>query len=1156
MMGSAGTCLPGRIMSRSLGYADAVRLLGGADSRIVSALEKITGGLMLGGAIAAPALLAWFDAKADFVRLCNGLVRSLSERRSGLSRYGRTQRLEAAHAVIVVAAFFEGLQEAELPFRFGELELTKAEQVAVAGGGGSAVASSMTGFVDRVLSAGTLLPGPQYPHEDLLEALHDYYADLAASVGRFVAGLAVWDRLSGPEREQFSRALGGVPTRACVRYEELFRRLAVDFPEVACWMSMREHQATRVEIRSVDAALAQLEITLNAISTGRAPDERRAGLTRAYQASLQRPIVESGEVPEGLDVPTLCEAYVVPRFRAADVLSEVRPSDESWWANLPVRDDLQDFLIGYLTSPQATRAPLLVLGQPGSGKSVLTRVLAARLPAADFIPVRVILRDVPAAADLQDQLEQAIRAATGDRVEWPALVRSAGDALPVVLLDGFDELLQAVGVSQTDYLIKVSTFQRREADQGRPVAVVVTSRTAVADRARAPEETVALRLEPFDDVRIAAWLDIWNTTNAHNFTSRGLSPLPAETVLAHRALAEQPLLLLMLALYDANGNALQRVHADLRQHELYERLLRSFASREVGKHRPGLPERALEGAVDEELRRLSVVAFAMFNRSSLWVTEADLESDLSALFGTARSVTGQDLRTPLHAAELTLGRFFFIHRARASQDFTRLETYEFLHATFGEFLVARLTWQVLCDMAAREAASTMSLSAGPVDDDLLRALLSFAPLSLRTPNLDFLTEMASLLDAPARHALTNLVVRLFRVVHETPPARRFGGYQPRPLPDPARYATYSANLVLLTLCVAGTIRVSELYGPQTDVVETWLSQTLLWRSQFSTDGWTSLLETVPVERLWNGQRRDIELGLHLDDDVYRTPIIDPYWTFDIPPDSADRTRSAFTYHNLDLDTLRRKAYFHGSMIDDLAQHALEPLSRTLGITISTFAAWWQESCPSAAHALIDLWLLPLRDATADERRAAYERCARIAVADIPSWDDSTREGYAALLLDRLATDEAATPTLAADVLELFHNTKHLSLSDDVAPQIVRCALAFLGLDRDSDLRLADVLDLALMPDLSCVDAVLGVDALVRLAELDLPVPPVRAFERPDRLQDLLTSVAHRRPDLAERLLRIANRSSSRPDSTAHTAALTSRSTQVRPSQVGPSSPDI
>ena len=39
-------------------------------------------------------------------------------------------------------------------------------------------------------------------------------------------------------------------------------------------------------------------------------------------------------------------------------------------------------------------------------------------------------------------------------------------------LDGFDELLQATGVSQSDYLDRVVRFQQREADQGRPVAVL------------------------------------------------------------------------------------------------------------------------------------------------------------------------------------------------------------------------------------------------------------------------------------------------------------------------------------------------------------------------------------------------------------------------------------------------------------------------------------------------------------------------------------------------------------------------------------------------------------------------------------------------------------------------------------------------------------
>src|SRR5262249_24348601 len=173
-----------------------------------------------------------------------------------------------------------------------------------------------------------------------------------------------------------------------------------------------------------------------------------------------------------------------------------------------VRDDVCRFLAGYLVSPVAQEAPLVVLGQPGSGKSVLTRILAARLPATDFLPVRVELRQVAAEADLQEQIEYAVWKATGEKLSWPRLVESRDGSLPVVMLDGFDELLQATGVSQTDFLVRVMAFQEREADQGRPLAVIVTSRTAVTDRARIPHGTVAVRLEPFDEDQVAAWLEV------------------------------------------------------------------------------------------------------------------------------------------------------------------------------------------------------------------------------------------------------------------------------------------------------------------------------------------------------------------------------------------------------------------------------------------------------------------------------------------------------------------------------------------------------------------------------------------------------------------------------------------------------------------------
>jgi hypothetical protein len=503
---------------------------------------------------------------------------------------------------------------------------------------------------------------------------------------------------------------------------------------------------------------------------------------------------------------------------------------------------------------------------------------------------------------------------------------------------------------------------------------------------------------------------------------------------------------------------------------------------------------------------LSVVAFAMFNRGSQWVAEFDLEADLLALFGSPPAVAaGSDLRAPLRAAEIMLGRFFFVHRAQASRDDTQLETYEFLHATFGEFLVARFTWQVLLDIVAREAASTMSLGGASVDDDLLHALLSFSALSVRAPVVDFITEMAADLDQPKRGNLAELLVRLFRVVHQSRPARGYPDYEPQLVPVPARHAAYSANLVLLAVCVAGSIRASELYGTQTETVTAWHKQALLWRSQLNTEEWASLIETFALDRLWDGERRDVQLTL--DDGTFHPPTTDLYWTYDEPPDHPYRGYS-FTHPPSHLDALRRKAHFQCGILDDVALHALEPLASTLGATINMFIGWKKETCPSAAHVLLDMWLLPLRDPTAEERRAAYERCVKIAKSDFLAWDETTKGQYTALLLDRLTTDEKAPAALAADVLSTLG--ADLTVTDRtraavvegrrpprrpapprdmrLAPYLIRCALAFLGRDRDSDQQIAKML-LRALPLCHPADT-LVVAAVIRLTELGLPAPPL------------------------------------------------------------------
>jgi hypothetical protein len=287
----------------------------------------------------------------------------------------------------------------------------------------------------------------------------------------------------------------------------------------------------------------------------------------------------------------------------------------------------------------------------------------------------------------------------------------------------------------------------------------VTSRTAVADRARLVAGMVAVRLEPFRDNQIAQWLAVWNAANAPTPAARGLRPLPVESVLAHAKLACQPLLLLMLALYDADGNPLQRGDAVLGQAELYERLLTQFAEREVRKTGAALSATQFEQAADRELLRLSVVAFAMFNRGRQWVTEAEL------------------------------------HGAQATRDTTRLKTYEFLHTTFGEYLIGRLVTRELNDLADTTARNTTRSRPAPPDDSFLHALLSFAPLTMRGTIVTFLAEQLQMLPQAGRDVIRDLFLSLFH--HSLLPRddTRYDGYEPDRISVPARHAASSASQV-------------------------------------------------------------------------------------------------------------------------------------------------------------------------------------------------------------------------------------------------------------------------------------------------------------------------------------------------------------------------
>jgi hypothetical protein len=87
-------------MHRSLSYADAVKMLGGGEVALVKVLDRFS---------AVDRLMPGIDliaATRQLVRTGSELVTRLGERLRGTDRLTRTERLRAAHAVIVLTAYF------------------------------------------------------------------------------------------------------------------------------------------------------------------------------------------------------------------------------------------------------------------------------------------------------------------------------------------------------------------------------------------------------------------------------------------------------------------------------------------------------------------------------------------------------------------------------------------------------------------------------------------------------------------------------------------------------------------------------------------------------------------------------------------------------------------------------------------------------------------------------------------------------------------------------------------------------------------------------------------------------------------------------------------------------------------------------------------
>lgn len=229
--------------------------------------------------------------------------------------------------------------------------------------------------------------------------------------------------------------------------------------------------------------------------------------------------------------------------------SEGRHTDDEFDAAERPRYVELDGLEARLSS--ASGGHVVVLGDPGSGKSTLTRYLACTIARREggVVPLLLTVREWVAGGKHEGLLEMAARQATGVlqvRTNAGALAQLCQHGRVLLLIDGIDEVADTA--SRRDLRDRVHAFVANYPG----VPVLATSRIAGYYEAPLDHGFDELSLEPFDDEAVEGFVHRWYDMfedNPSERLRRRVSLLHALEVEPRvKAMARNPLLATLIAM--------------------------------------------------------------------------------------------------------------------------------------------------------------------------------------------------------------------------------------------------------------------------------------------------------------------------------------------------------------------------------------------------------------------------------------------------------------------------------------------------------------------------------------------------------------------------------------------------------------------------------
>ena len=334
----------------------------------------------------------------------------------------RTEQIRAAYALICYTAYFDALQDAFPNSVRNKLKLKIEKKKEL--------------FEESIETAETL----QLPHtihdihckvfyadhvtsfSEIKEYLTEIYKRNCNNLIKMIREASIFDeekKKDNQEFEELKQTLEKLPQKAIEVYEAQYIHLADQFNDFALFAQLQnfegihyaiEKNRTALELvidttKRIDVGFSNLSNIINSIATNYNAIQVQDivdDLRKKYIALIHEPIIDDKEIKSDNEVmslkfPKIVDAFIPQSYKCLSYQrKDIKLEDVSVWNQIPVQHDLDKFFIRYLYSPDSIDYPMVILGQPGSGKSLLTKVLSAQLMSKSYTVIRIPLREVNA----------------------------------------------------------------------------------------------------------------------------------------------------------------------------------------------------------------------------------------------------------------------------------------------------------------------------------------------------------------------------------------------------------------------------------------------------------------------------------------------------------------------------------------------------------------------------------------------------------------------------------------------------------------------------------------------------------------------------------------------------------------------------------------